>query len=192
MKKIIIMFLLVVSMTLNSYAAVYVYPDSPYDCDSNMFYIDYNIDKFNDIKLDDRYLINRRYGTFSNENIHVYNQKCVFYITLKTYTDSLNHYFGIGMSLYGNTDVINEYYHSLSIKYDNQTFDYPYPVRMGKAGWLHISEVETPDLYQVLFLLLAQGKTFKIRLDEISDVGTYYVFEVLPTNFAEAFTYCYG
>ena len=73
MKNIIAVILLVFFVNSTVYANVYRYPESPYDCQPTQFYIDYNIDKFNDIQFNDPYLINRTYGTFSNEYIGLNN-----------------------------------------------------------------------------------------------------------------------
>ncbi len=194
MKKIIVTAILIIIMSSNvCIAMVRSAPENIYERVPNEFYIDYHTDKFNDTNFNEPYIVNYTTGKYTFEYLKVYNESSNYTIKFDKYSDANRYYFGI-LNVFWNDDMFNKYIYNVSIKYNNEVFDYPNSVYHFKSFLIIDPEMNKP-LYDLIYNLYVQGIPFKMRIDEMSPltlIPATHIIDVPSTNFTEAFIYAYS
>lgn len=194
MKKFITTVILIIIMSTNvCFAIVRQDPENIYEIVPNEFYVSYHTDKFNDVSYNEPYIVNYAPGKYTYEYLKVYNEDTNYSIKLDQYSDSKGYYFGI-INLLWADDMFDKYIYNVSIKWNNQVYDYPGSIYHFKSNLIIDPEREKP-LYDLIYNLYVQGIPFKMRIDEISPltlIPATHIIDVPSTNFTEAFIYVYS
>ena len=189
--KNIIMILLLSNITC--FAAIKIDPENIIDRAPNEFYINYHSDRFNDEDYSKPYIVNESAGKYTWDKLKVYNQDMSYTIKYDKFSDANRFYFGIISLLWGDK-LFDNYFYKVSVKYNNQVYDYPNKIQHYKST-LIIDQINDAPLHDLLYNLLVQGTPFKLRIDETTifdNSPATHIIEIVNTNFAEAFVFFYS